>query len=105
MINQEAMQELKQLLMTTFPDDVKRVILFGSRTKGTAQEYSDYDVLVILKHPYDWRFKNKIYDTTWENDFKYDIFTDVKLISTDELHTLKGKLPFIQHALEEGVRL
>jgi predicted nucleotidyltransferase len=105
MINHQAMQELKELLVKTFPDDIERVILFGSRVKGTAEEYSDYDVLIILKHSYDWRFEDKIYDTTWEIDFKHDIFTDVKIISTDELQTLRGKQPFIQDAIEEGVIL
>jgi hypothetical protein len=29
--------------------------------------------------------------------------TDVKVISELELKSLKGKQPFVQHALEEGV--
>ncbi len=77
-------------------------MLFGSRVKGNVQAYSDYDVLVLLKHEYDWRFEEKIYATTWEIDFKHDILTDVKIISTDELQTLRGKQPFIQDALEGG---
>ncbi len=105
MLNRQAMQELKKLLITTFPDEIEKVILFGSRIKVDARDYSDYDILVIVNHLYDWKFKNKIYDTTWEIDFKHDILTDVKLISTDELQTLKGKQPFIQDALEEGVVL
>lgn len=104
-MNQQAMQELKDLLVTTFPDDIENVILFGSRVTGDAGEYSDYDVLVILKNEYDWKFKNEIYDTTWEIDFKHDILTDVKVISVGELQTIKGKQPFIQDALEEGVVL
>ena len=104
-LNRQAMRELKELLLTTFPDDIEQVILFGSQVKGTAQKYSDYDLLIILKHAYDWQFEDKIYDTTWEIDFKYDILTDVKIISTIELQTLRGKQPFIQDALEEGVVL
>ncbi len=105
MFNRQAMQELKELLVTTFPRDIEKVILFGSQIKGNAQEYSDYDVLVIINHDYDWKFKNKIYDTTWEIDFKHEILTDVKLISANELQTLKGKQPFIQDAFEHGVIL
>jgi predicted nucleotidyltransferase len=105
MINHQAMQELKDLLMKTFPNEIERVILFGSRVKGTAEEYSDYDVLLIVKHEYDWRFEDKIRDTKWEIDFKHEIFTDVKIISTTELQTIRGKLPFIQDALEQGVML
>ena len=105
MVKQQAMQNLKQLLNTTFPDEVEKVILFGSRVTGNARKYSDYDVLVVVNHEYDWRFENKIYETTWENDFEYDILTDVKIISNEELHTLRGKQPFIQNALKQGVVL
>ncbi len=105
LVNREAMQELKALLLATFPQEIEQVILFGSRVNGDARDYSDYDVLVIVNHPYDWRFKHKIYDTTWEIDFKHDILTDVKVISQQELHTLIGKQPFIQNALKMGVAL
>jgi len=42
-LNRQAMQEPKELVMTTFPGEIEKVILFGSRAKGTAQEDSDYD--------------------------------------------------------------
>ena len=105
MFNRQAMQKLKELLVSTFPSDIEKVILFGSQVKGDARKSSDYDVLVIVNHDYDWKFKNKIYDTAWEIDFEHDILTDVKLISTNELQTLKGKQPFIQDAFEHGVVL
>src|SRR5512137_1691124 len=104
MLNRQAMHELKDLLVTTFPDEIEQVILFGSQITGKAQEDSDYDVLVIVNHEYDWKFEHQIYDTTWEIDFKHDILTDIKIISTNELQTLRGKQPFIQNALEKGVR-
>jgi len=105
LLNRQAMQELKDLLLATFPNEIDKVILFGSQVTGEATEDSDYDVLVIVNHEYDWRFKHKIYDTTWEIDFEYDILTDVKVISQQELHTLIGKQPFIQSALNTGVEL
>lgn len=105
MVNQQAMRELKQLLGTTFPDEIEKMILFGSRVTGDAREYSDYDVLVIVNHEYDWKFKDRIYDTTYDINLKYDLFTDVHVISTGELDTIKGKLPFIEDALEHGVVL
>lgn len=105
MLNLEAMQELKDLLVKTFPREIEKVIIFGSRVNGDAREYSDYDVLVIVNHPYDWKFKYRLYDASYDIDLKYDLLTDLKIISTDELHTLKGKLPFIQDALERGVTL
>jgi len=105
MFNSKAMKELKELLVKSFPGYIEEVILFGSQVDGTAQKFSDYDILVIFKKIFDWKFKNKIYDKTWEIDYKYDILTDIKLISNNELKSIKGKLPFIMNAVENGVVL
>ncbi len=105
MFNSKAMKELKELLVKSFPDSIEKVIIFGSQVDGTALKYSDYDILVVLKKGYDWKFKNRIYDKSWEIDYKYDILTDIKLISNNELKSIKGKLPFIMNAVENGVVL
>lgn len=101
----KALKELKELLFKSFPDYIDKVILYGSQASGTAKDYSDYDILVILKKAYDWKLKNEIYDKSWEVDFKYDILTDIRLISNPELETIKGKQPFISNAIEKGIVL
>jgi predicted nucleotidyltransferase len=101
----KALKELKELLFKSFPDYIDKVILYGSQASGTAKDYSDYDILVILKKAYDWKLKNEIYDKSWEVDFKYDILTDIRLISNPELETIKGKQPFILNAIERGIVL
>ncbi len=101
--NKRVLKELKELLVRSFPDYIDKVILFGSQARGDAGEFSDYDILIVLKKSYDWKLKNQIYDKTWEIGFKYDILTDIKLISNDELKTVKGKQPFIQQAFEQGI--
>jgi len=99
----QVIKELKELLMQNFPNHIDKVILFGSQARSDYEEFSDYDILIVLKKPYDWKFKNQIYEKAWEISFKYDILTDIKLISNDELKTIKGKQPFIQQAFENGV--
>ena len=47
--------------------------------------------------------KYLIANEIYEMDLKYDIVTDVKLISHRELSTIKGKQPFIINALESGI--
>ncbi len=101
----KALKELRELLVKNFPDDIEKVILYGSRVSGKSEDHSDYDILVILKKPYDWKLKNNIYDKTWEVDFEYDILTDIRLISNYELETVKGKQAFIADALEKGIVL
>ena len=96
------MKELKEGLRNKF-NFVSDVILFGSQTTGKAFEFSDYDILVIVSHPISWRQRREISDEIYSVDLKYNILTDVKIISEPELKTLRGKQPFIQHAIKEGV--
>ncbi|MCD4829318.1 MAG: nucleotidyltransferase domain-containing protein [Candidatus Cloacimonetes bacterium] len=102
MYNKKAMNDLKKLLSSEFPDSFDRMILFGSRTENVENKYSDYDILVVLKTTYDWKLKRKIRNTSFAIDIDYDILTDIKLISNDELDSTKGELPFIQNALSNG---
>ncbi len=105
MVKNNAMQELKKVLIDHLKEDIDRIILYGSRVGSSAVESSDYDVLIILKRPYDWKRKNRIYDVTYDVDLKYDILTDIKLIAMSELETLQGKQPYIRQALENGIEL
>ena len=84
------MKELKESLQRKF-DFVSEVILFGSQARGKAFEFSDYDILVIVSHPISWRQKREISDEICSVDLKYDILTDVKIISEQELKALRGK--------------
>jgi predicted nucleotidyltransferase len=103
MDKKKILKELKALLIENFSDCIDKVILFGSQASNTAKEYSDYDILVILKKDYDWQLEDSILSLCYEIDLKYDILTDVKLISRNELSTIKGKQPFILNALEHGL--
>lgn len=44
---QAALQEFKRRLVRHFPDEITRVILFGSKARGDARPDSDIDVLVV----------------------------------------------------------
>lgn len=96
------MKELKELLQKK-TNLVSDVILFGSQATGKAFDFLDYDILVIVSHPMSWRQRREIADEIYSIDLKYNIITDVKIISEPELKTLRGKQPFIRHALQEGI--
>jgi predicted nucleotidyltransferase len=105
MDNNKILNILKDRIAKKFGSIVENLILFGSRTKGSAMEYSDYDILIILNSSYNWELERKIYDLCYELDLEYDIIIDVKLISMDELQTIRGKQPYIQHAIESGLQI
>ncbi|MGA9292948.1 MAG: nucleotidyltransferase domain-containing protein [Ignavibacteriaceae bacterium] len=95
--------EIKQKIQSEFPGLIEKVILFGSQVKGNATENSDYDILIIIKKDYEWKLKTQILDFLYDFNLKYDILIDVKLISLNELKTIKGYQPFILEAFEHGI--
>ena len=105
MYNKEAMDDLKKLLTKRFPNLIHQMILFGSRVENKEKEFSDYDILLILNTNYDWKLKRKIRDTVFDLILNYEILTDIKFISKNELNSIVGTLPFIQNALKKGLVL
>ena len=103
MNNTLLLRQIKEYLSSRFPEIIEKIILFGSRIEGNAREHSDYDLLIIVKGKHDWRQKDDILDAICELNIKYDIIIDAHIISTGELATIRGKQPFIQHAIETGV--
>ena len=101
----EIAQKLKRILFQRFGDITDRIILFGSRSKGTSQPDSDYDILIVLKTDYDWIMENDILDACYQIDLEYNLLTDIKIISLQELKSLKGKQPFIVTAVAEGISI
>jgi len=98
------LSEIKELLVENFGDNIEEVILFGSRAQGNSRPDSDYDILVILKHPYDCHLKRKISDVCYQVDLKHDVFTDVEIISRDELQNgLRGSHPVFLKAIQTGI--
>jgi predicted nucleotidyltransferase len=96
--------ELKKSLQRHFPHDIRDVILFGSRTVGTASRDSDYDVLIVVNRDYDWKFKDEVGDIVYGLELKYDILIDQFLISTSELQdSLRGAQPVFVNAVKNGV--
>jgi predicted nucleotidyltransferase len=97
------LHELKVLLSEKLGENLKEVILFGSRAYGKAKLDSDYDFLIILKKSPDWQLKRKISGYCYEIDLKYNIYTDIHVLAEEEFNTLRGKQPIFQTALKEGI--
>ncbi|MDD5676302.1 MAG: nucleotidyltransferase domain-containing protein [Chitinivibrionales bacterium] len=84
--------------------DYENCLLFGSRARGTAQDDSDYDILIILKQPCSQHEKYAIANRIRSHLARYLIPADV-LVKTKEDIELYGWLPggTIRHALRDGV--
>jgi predicted nucleotidyltransferase len=84
-------------------EEIRDVILFGSRTTKTYTVDSDYDVLIIVNKNYDSKFEEKIIDLCYDIDLKYDIIIDPHVLSATELQTIRGKQPIFTNAIKNGI--
>ena len=101
--NKEVLNDLNDLLKARFADNLKEVVLFGSQADGKAHKDSDYDFLIILKEKADWKIEGEISDLCYEIDLKYNIITDIHILSEGELSTIRGKQPIFVDALANGL--
>lgn len=102
-IANKLISELKKLSQ----NDLRSVILFGSYAKGTAQEYSDIDTLIILSRKFsDWterrdleiEIRKKLYRTVGQ--------VSPKISSVEELEAaLEAHNPLILNILDSGITL
>jgi uncharacterized protein len=103
MSNSDILKHVNDILGRSFPDQIVRVLLFGSRARGSEVKESDYDLLIITKVPFGWKREREIIDLCADISIDHDILLDVKIISAEELETIQGRMPWIQAALSEGI--
>lgn len=95
--------DLKRMLEEQYADSVKNVVLFGSQANNQANEYSDYDVLILLNQDYNKNDENRILDICYDIDLKYNIIIDAHVLSIKELESKRGKQPIFVNALKNGI--
>ena len=76
-------------------------ILFGSRGRGDAKEFSDYDFLIITSEP-ESNANKEIEKIETDIFIKHNVIINSHLFSEEELKQLTFE-PFIKNALAEGV--
>ena len=98
---------IRTKLLNEFGDEIKDVVLFGSRAKGDSTINSDYDILIILnKKDYNWKYKYRINEVIYDIELENDIIIDSHILSEYEVNnTLRGSQPIFTNALENGVYL
>jgi len=99
----QVIQDLKTKLQLEFGEKIKDVILFGYRSNGKIEEYSDYDILIIFSQKPNWNQKRKISEICYDIELQYNILIDSHTLSETELNTLRGKQPIFQRAIRKGI--
>jgi uncharacterized protein len=95
--------DLKEHLILNYDGSINEVILFGSHARGESNEFSDYDILIVLDNDYSTNDENVILDLCYDINLKYDILIDAHLISRKEIKSIRGKQPIFVNALKKGI--
>ncbi len=99
--DREAIKAALVVLKGQFP--VEEVILFGSKARGSSDEHSDIDLLVITARPIQWREEKAIVEALFDLGMEYDVIFSPLFATHEEWD--KGvfkRFPIYREIMEEG---
>ena len=122
-MEKKALSELKEKIKEKYPD--AEIILYGSKARGDYKEYSDIDLMIIIKDnhqinksisfeeleklyflPVDKKVKNEILDILTDIQVKYCVSIDFQVKNKSYVETnLAGVVPLYRNIRKEGVEL
>jgi predicted nucleotidyltransferase len=95
---------LREMLQSVLGDNFVRLYHYGSRVEGGADPDSDYDVLCVTEHTLNQREMDKVMDRRIDLQLNYDVFFDLHFFLDNEIKSPPVEcLPFLQHAVVEGI--
>jgi predicted nucleotidyltransferase len=84
---------------------ISKLILFGSRAKGTHRLDSDYDLLLVVDRKED-ALVDVLYEAVMDVLLAHGRLVSLKIFPKAEFDRLQAlHTPFMTHVVEEGVRL
>jgi uncharacterized protein (UPF0332 family)/predicted nucleotidyltransferase len=99
----QAVEEFKEKLLAALPDQVRDIILFGSKARGDGHPESDIDLLVVLENPTKEQ-TNTVYDITF--DILFDRGVDLSAITFSQEEAMRKRelgTPLMHNVAEEGI--
>lgn len=93
----------KKRIEKKFPEEIMKVLIFGSKARGDAVKDSDIDILVITKSN-DKKIMREIRFTGYELEIDNNIVLSIQVFSNDYVDHLRN-LPtqFIQNVDREAI--
>ena len=100
----QALRAARERITSEFAVD--RMVLFGSAARGTADEESDVDVLIVLKEHPNHEIRNRISNVTLDINLEYD--TNLSELIVDQQAWDEGLLtvlPIYAEIQEQRIQL
>lgn len=74
------LEEFKRRIEQRHPQELVRLVVFGSQARGEATPDSDIDVLVVV-HSQDWRLGDAIRDLGYELEIAHGLVLSIQVMS------------------------
>jgi len=97
----EIAEEFIEGVKNKYEDNIVEIILFGSVAKGTENNFSDIDMLIICKKNR-FKLRRKIMGDVIKFLLNYNVYISVKTLTQNEFNSLKHT-GFINQISQEGV--
>lgn len=95
-------------LQQRYGEDLRRVELFGSKARGTFDEESDLDILIVLRMRRG-RYRaywNEIVDIAWDIELTHGIVTSLIIKDEDDYKRLRDcRVLLIRNLEQDGIEL
>lgn len=95
-------QKFKKNVLTEFPD--AKFLLFGSKVKGTDEEFSDIDILIFLDRKITTKIEERIFEIGYEIELEYNVVLSIVIESKQFWSSPLAKAtPFYWNVSKEGI--
>ena len=99
--------EVVERVLNTLNLNIKKIILYGSYARGTADDESDVDIMIICDNTEEdvRKYRRETSHIGSEVGLKNDVYISLKLQDSETFEKWKEVMPFFRNVSDEGVIL
>ena len=100
----QAIQDYSTQLRQICPDQVMRLVLYGSKARGDDDIESDIDLFVVLDEKEE--HLHQLEDIAYRIDLRYDVVLSDLIVDSERYSWMKRhREPLMEHIEQEGIEL
>lgn len=102
---QAGLKTLLKKLREEYPDQLRQVILFGSKARNDSHSDSDLDLLVLVETE-TWALRYSIWKLAGQVELEYDLLFNIQVISLERWQAMtQAGFSLCQSVAREGIAL
>lgn len=100
----DLLNRCKKIVLGIIPDS--QIVLYGSRARGDAGTDSDFDLLVLVNGPVDWKIERLLGNRLYDLELETGKILSLQVISRDKWDSpLFQAMPFRKNVEREGITI